>query len=162
MSERNVNRKKAPRREVVSIEREGAWGRVEYLHLLDCGHTEKRKRASQSKFLSCAWCVIAEQTDSEMKSLLTANKGLSNFQADDDLVDEFGSSLAVTERMIGQLRAEVSAKYEVPVDAVDVVISDEGGQPELSYAIIFIPATELSHLLRNLTSNPLPADTGEL
>lgn len=132
------------------------------MHLLDCGHTEKRKRASQSKFLSCAWCVIAEQTDSEMKSLLTANKIKPAIQADDDLVDEFGSSLAVTERMIGQLRAEVSSKYEVPIDAVDIVVSDEDGQSELSYAVIFIPATELANLLKNLTSNPLPVDTDGL
>lgn len=48
--------RKAPRRSVVEISREGAWGRVKYKHLLSCGHTETRPRAATSPTL--AWLGV--------------------------------------------------------------------------------------------------------
>lgn len=154
----NVNRKAAPRRAVVGIEREGSWGRVEYAHLLDCGHTERRKRATRSKFLSCAWCVIAEQTDTELKQL--TGPGKSNaMQANDDLLDLVGSQLAMTERLIAQVRAEIASEHYVPLEAVDVIVSDEDGEMQLSFATIFIPASDITPILRRIANNPLPDDT---
>lgn len=152
-----VNRKAAPRRQVVGIEREGAWGRVEYAHLLDCGHTERRKRATRSKYLSCAWCVVAEQTDAELRQLSISPKQTQD--SGDDLLDVVGSQLAMTERLVAQVRAEIASHHQVPVESVDVIVSDEDGEITLSFATIFIPATDIAPILRRLANNPLLDDT---
>ena len=149
----NINRKAAPRREVVRIDREGAWGRVEYLHLLDCGHTEKRKRATRSKFLSCAWCVVAEQTDQQMKRLIPVSDKTTPLAVDDDLLDVVGSQLAMGEKLLAQARAEVASHFNVPVESVDIVVEDDEGEMRISFALIFVPSTDLMRILRNLDGN---------
>jgi hypothetical protein len=153
-----VNRKSAPRRAVVRIEREGAWGRVEYAHLLDCGHTERRKRASRSEFLSCAWCVVAEQTDKEMKQIAVSAK--SSSQVDDDLIDQFGSQLAMTEKLVAQVRAEVASHFSVPVESVDIVIEDDDGEMRMSFALIFLPSSDLMKFFKKIDQSPSPQDDG--
>jgi len=102
--------------------------------------------------------VIAEQTDTELKQL--TGPGKSNaMQANDDLLDLVGSQLAMTERLIAQVRAEIASEHYVPLEAVDVIVSDEDGEMQLSFATIFIPASDITPILRRIANNPLPDDT---
>lgn len=135
----------------MQIDREGAWGRVEYAHLLDCGHTERRKRASRSKYLSCAWCVIAERKDEELRDLKPVDRNV--MPEDDDYLDAVGSQLATTERMLAKVRAELASRFNVPAESVDIVVSDEDGRVGLSFATIFIPATDLVRIIKNMDAN---------
>ena len=65
-----ISRKAAPRRTILEIIKSGSWGRVEYRHRLECGHTEVRKRASSAPVISCTWCVVAERTDGELRKMV--------------------------------------------------------------------------------------------
>lgn len=142
-----VNRKAAPRRSVVRIDREGAWGRVEYVHELDCGHTERRKRPAKTGLLACSWCVIAEQKAEQLRELAVVPTRKAT-EADEDLLDEMGMSLAMSERQIAKLRATLASKFDVPLEAVDVVVEDNEGVLGVSYAVVFIDASEIAMMLR--------------
>jgi hypothetical protein len=140
-----VNRKSAPRRTVVRIDREGSWGRVEYAHVLDCGHTERRKRASKTAVLACSWCVIAEKQDEQMRALAVAPR--TDAGADDDLLDALGGSLAASEKEIAKLKGDIAARLGVSVDYVDVVVEDEDGVLSISFAMVLIPAGDIPAFL---------------
>lgn len=144
--------KSAPRRTVVRIDREGAWGRVEYAHELDCGHTERRKRPSKTKVLACSWCVVAEEQDQKMRSL--AQSPVRSSGADDDLLDSLGVSLAASEKEVAKLKAELAARFQVPLDYIDVVTSDDDGYLAVSYAIVFIPAGDIPAVLARPSDSP--------
>lgn len=146
-----VNRKSAPRQHIEKIEREGAWGRVEYLHYLSCGHTEKRKRPATTEVMACSWCVIAEEKGKQLASLATR---LPDSPAHDDFRDPLGSLIAVTEKEVAKLRAEIAGKFGFPVDYVDVAVEDEEGVMSVSYAIILIPASDIHTIISNDKTNP--------
>ena len=146
-----VNRKSAPRREILRIEREGSWGRVEYAHYLDCGHVERKKRASKAPVISCAWCVVAEEEDRRLKSL--ARSVNHQDELDEDTLDVLGTSLAASESAIARLRADIASRFSVPVDYVDVVTADDDGSLSVSYAVLFIPAGDLPAVLAGPSSD---------
>lgn len=146
--------KSAPRRTVVRIDREGAWGRVEYAHELDCGHTERRKRPSKTKVLACSWCVVAEEQDQKMRSL--AQSPVRSSGADEDLLDLLGVSLAASEKEVAKLKGELAARFQVPLDYIDVVTSDDDGYLAVSYAIVFIPAGDIPAVLARPSDSPAP------
>lgn len=148
-----MNRKSAPRRTVVRIDREGAWGRVEYAHLLDCGHTERRKRPAKTAVLACAWCVVAEEQSEKMKALAVAP---AQSGADDDIFDPLGISLAASEKAVAKLRGDLAGRFEVPLEYVDVVTSDDDGTLAVSYAVVFIPAGDIPALLAERSDSPAP------
>lgn len=142
-----VNMKSAPRRTVVRIDREGAWGRVEYVHELDCGHSERRKRPAKTGLLACSWCVVAEQKAEQLRELAVVPTRTQP-SVDDDLLDELGMSLAMSERELAKLKASLAAKFDVPLDAVDVVVEDNEGVLGVSYAVVFLDAGQISAILR--------------
>ena len=146
-----INKKSAPRQKILGIEREGAWGRVEYLHLLVCGHTERRKRPAKTKIISCSWCVVAEKQTEVLQSFATK---LPQSPAEDDVFDRLSSLMAVSEREVSKLKAEIASELNVPVDYVDVVVEDDDGTLSVSYAIIFLSAQDIKNiLLHNLKEN---------
>lgn len=138
MDRQPVSRKAAPRQKVVRIERIGSWGRVEYHHFLECGHIEVRKRAAATPVLGCPNCVLAETHQKEMeKSSVSARN-------DDDILDELGSELAMSETRAAQMRAALVAHFGVPAEAVDVVLeNDEDGVLRLQYGVVVLSAQEI-------------------
>lgn len=142
-----VNRKSAPRREVVSIDKIGPWGRVEYHHLLSCGHTDIRKRISPTKVVACALCVVAEKQAKEMATIATTRQAPLGGE---DFIDYAGSRLAVTESRIAKIRGEIAAHFEVDVDAVDVATSDEEGELKLSYGLVFLSVQQIETVINKI------------
>lgn len=141
-----VNKKSAPRREVVKIDKEGPWGRIEYVHTLSCGHQERRKRATTTKVLACSWCVVAEKEHERLQGLSTSQR-----QADitDEIQDAFHSQIAVSESEIAKLRAALSHRFGIPLDSIDIAITDEDGRLSISYAVIFLSAHEIFGVLQS-------------
>lgn len=135
-----VNRKSAPRQKVASIERIGSWGRVEYHHHLACGHTAIRKRSATTPVLACDGCVLAEQHQTNLAK--QADSG-----TDDDIYDPLHTQLAITEKEAAQIKAELVARFEVPAEAVDIVLEDDDGILRLQYAVILLSADEIHQIL---------------
>lgn len=131
-----VNRRSAPRRVVVSVARSGNWGAVEWVHTLECGHTESRKRAEPvGQPVGCVKCVLAEQFRTELSDTVDTSHD------DGIVVDEIAS----IEAEVARIRASVAAAVNVPVDAVDIV----WGATSLQYAMVMLTATDVDRLLRS-------------
>lgn len=72
--------------------------------------------------------------------------------ADDDLLDRLGGSLAASEKEVAKLRGDIAARFDVPVDYVDVVVEDDDGFLSISFALILIPAGDIPALLASSDS----------
>jgi hypothetical protein len=133
--------RKAPRRDVVEISREGAWGRVKYKHLLSCGHTEIRPRAATTPKLACAWCLKAEAKNQEMKAL---GAGVQTIQ-----IDDINEKLAAEEIDISRTKAIIATRFQIPIEAIDVVATDVNGNLVIQHALLFLSASDVARLSRN-------------
>lgn len=136
MAGRKVNLKKAPRRQIVDIARVGSWGRVEYHHKLDCGHSEVRKRATTSGTMACSGCVLSEEYRDRAETAAP--------DPNEDILDDLGSLLASNEKTTQTLKAELARALSLSADAVEVVFDyNEEGVQALSGAVILLSADEV-------------------
>ena len=138
--------RRAPRRKIVEVSREGAWGKVKYKHLLECGHTEVRPRASSTPSLACAWCLRVDVKQKEINALSLSNRGpyLSNRGPYVDM----SPSMASDEITLSKTRALLSSKFGLPLDSVDIISSDVNGNLEINYAIIFLSSGDVARLMK--------------
>ena len=133
-----MSRKAAPRRAVIEIVKTGSWGRVEYRHRLECGHTEVRKRASSAPAISCMWCVVAEQKGAELQQL-AIQQPVRNVMVDvHDLLDDGFSHDSVVDEDANRMAAGLASNLGIPIDSVDVVIEDVEGRLQVQYAVVFL------------------------
>lgn len=130
--------RKAPRRDVVEISREGAWGRVKYKHLLSCGHIETRPRAASTPKLACAWCLRAESKNEELKALT------SGIQLID--TSDINQKLANEEIDISRTKAIIASRFQIPIEAIDVVVSDVNGNLVIQHALLFLSGADVTRL----------------
>lgn len=143
----DINKKTAPQRSVIDIERTGQWGAVEYRHRLECGHTEIRKRIMPTKKLACTACVLANQIDDRLAPIQSRSvKILDPMDATDIIGDDlYGFSNEVD---ISKAQALIAKRLGVPIESVDVVAEvDDEGILRISYASIFIEASIVYRLL---------------
>lgn len=132
-----TERRKAPRRKIKSIEKIGKWGQVSYNHNLVCGHVDIRKRAATSDEIACMWCLRAEEKEAELKKL-TSPPVSQSFLHDDNLAAE--------ETKIEKVRATISARIGVPMEAVDVAAEDVNGQLVIRSAVVYLSPRDISRI----------------
>ena len=71
---------------------------------------------------------------------------------DDDILDELGSELAMTETRTAQVRAALVAHFGVPLEAVDVALEhDDDGVLRLQYGVVLLSAQEIKAILATQT-----------
>jgi hypothetical protein len=133
----STEHRRAPKRDVVDISRVGSWGNVLYQHKLSCGHIESRARAATTKTLACAWCLRAEKINVEMKSLSAPEVGL--VPKEEQSVTEFDS-------YVGKLRAGISNKFSIPIDAIDINTIDVNGYLVIKNGVVFLSASDVDRL----------------
>lgn len=131
--------RRAPRRRVVNIERVGRWGKLEYLHTLDCGHTESRKRAARTEDIACAWCLRTETRDQDIRSL-------TGGQATPLIAYEDGPSLADEETRMEKVKSTLAARLGIPVDAVGLVVEDVAGALVVKNCVVYLSAADVTRL----------------
>jgi hypothetical protein len=129
----SVNRKKAPRREVLEVERVGEWGEVTYRHRLSCGHTDVRKRPAPATHVACVMCHYEVTRPAVTKAV-----SLPEYD-----FDPYSDSFATAESDAAMIRAGLAARFGVSNDAVDTVVSASG---ELSYVVVFLDAATARRL----------------
>lgn len=128
-----VNKKSAPQKNVVSIDRQGAWGKVSYLHKLECGHIEVRKRVSSTPKIACTWCVIGEEKGKELRALTIIQPPTLEEVWDfyDDSINE--------EVNVAKLRAGIASAIGCPQDTIEVVSEvDENNILQVRHVRIFL------------------------
>jgi hypothetical protein len=122
---------------VLSIERTGSWGKVEYRHRLTCGHTEVRKRPSSAPKIACALCVVAEAKAVELRALTQPRK--HELEPLPDSPDVVADDIAEAELEIQKLRGALASFLSCSPEAIDVVMEvDEEGKLEAQYVHIFL------------------------
>ncbi len=134
-----TERRRAPRRKVVQISREGAWGKVKYSHTLECGHTEVRARSAATSYLACAWCSRAEQKNKEIKAL-SAGAEIKYRDTDERYISN--------EISISKTRAALSAKFGIPLESIDVAVNDVNGIFQIQYALVFLSSSEIDRICK--------------
>lgn len=139
-----VNLKKAPQREILSIDRTGSWGKVEYRHRLTCGHTEVRKRPSSAPKVACSWCVVAEEKAEELATLAVREEFV-----DVPLEEPWYDADAEHDIDAGRLKAGLVSALGLSPEAVEVVSEvDEGGELEARYVVVFMDLSTAKRLAR--------------
>jgi hypothetical protein len=129
----STEHRRAPRKSVVEIRKVGSWGNIVYHHVLECGHIEKKPRASTSPKLACAWCLRAEEVEKSLTMLaLPSNRAV---------IDDEDSASVETSIMSAQ--ATIAARLGINTDAVDIVLHDVNGTLEIKYATVFLSASEV-------------------
>jgi|LakMenEpi03Aug12_release.lakeMendotaPanAssembly.Ray.scaffolds.fasta_scaffold137979_3 hypothetical protein len=127
--------RKAPRKKIISVTRVGEWGNVRYDHLLSCGHIESRPREADTKTntLACAWCFKSVNMGRELMKL-----GSSTV-----LYEEDSSS---SESRINSIKASIAAKFNVPLDSVDVVSTVDNAELKIQYATVFLSSIDVGRI----------------
>jgi len=146
-----VNKKSAPQRAVLSIERVGGWGKVEYYHGLECGHTEIRKRASTAPQIACTWCVVASDKGRELHALRIVQSPVI------DEVWDFYDSSVTDEVTVAKMRGDIANAVGCSQENVELVSTvDEDGVLRVMYATVFL---ELSLIQKILNKSAFIIDT---
>jgi hypothetical protein len=127
--------RKAPRRTVVSVNKVGKWGSLTYEHTLNCGHIEVRKRKSSTDKLACAGCYRASQFQREM--------GFLN-RTSPPAIDDDGDN--TIEFRINEIRASIAARFNVPLEAVDIASSISAGGLVVQYATVFLSGSDVARI----------------
>ena len=130
--------RKAPRRRIEEIERVGNWGSVKYHHLLECGHTEIRARASRAPKLGCAWCLRMEAKASEMEALA--------IQYREPL--DYDERLSHNEIQVARLQGSLAKALGVPTEAVDLVVTEKGGDLTVESSVVYLSPRDIDRMPR--------------
>jgi len=139
----DVNKKSAPQKQVIEIVRVGQWGKVEYQHVLECGHVEIRKRPSKTDKIACAWCVVASEKQRELKTLTIVPPPVTEEPWD------FYDDVAVDEIRLAQTRSALAHAIGCPQEAVEIVSSvDEEGNLTVNYVSIFLDFGQAEQIIR--------------
>lgn len=126
--------RKSPRRKVISISRVGQWGEVLYEHLLDCGHVERRPRASRAAQIACVWCLRSQAKELEITALAKPAK-----------IIQIDSS--VNEIAIAQVKAKLCHTLGVTHEQVEISVIDKQGEQKISGAVVFLSESDVHKLI---------------
>ena len=121
----------------MDITRIGSWGNVTYHHKLECGHVEKRQRATRAPTLACVSCLRAGEKDVEMKALTRPLP----------LADDYDGTVSRSEVEVALVRADIARVLGVHVEAVDVVaVLDASGMLAVQSAVVFLSGADVRRL----------------
>ncbi|MGA1697553.1 MAG: hypothetical protein ACO4AZ_01600 [Ilumatobacteraceae bacterium] len=141
-----VNRRKAPLREILDIVRRGSWGQVTYDHRLACGHTEQRSRATTTTHIKCTLCFIAEEKRQDLRQL-SAQPTREVIMDVADLIDSDNEDF-IREEEANFIRAGLAVNLDIPIESIDLVLEDGDNGLELSFAMVYLSAQDAHRLSR--------------
>lgn len=141
-----INKKKAPQKAVVEIVKAGGWGNVTYLHKLECGHTEIRKRHAGSQYIACSGCVMAQEMEATTKQLAQPVYVESAV-----IYDPVATELASLEQDIGRIRASLAKALDVTVADVELIVTEkDNGELAVSQAMVFLGPSAIDNLIKSV------------
>ena len=143
-----INKKKAPQTAVVEIVKSGGWGNVTYIHKLECGHTEVRKRHAGSKYIACSGCVMAQQMEMTTKQMASS---LPVYVEPTVIYDPIATEIASFEQDIGRIRASLAKALNVTVGDVELIVTEnDNGELTVSQAMVFLGPSSIDNLIKSV------------
>jgi len=140
-----INKKKAPQRKVVEITRTGKWGSVVYLHSLECGHVEERKRPAKTRVVACAKCVMAEDFGQQTRDLVRIGVGYEAITEMEMKPDPIEILFSSSERNVERIRARIADVLGIQPDGVNVFVEQDENML-VSGATVFLSAADIARL----------------
>ena len=140
-----INKKKAPQRKVVEITRTGKWGSVVYLHALECGHVEERKRPAKTAVIACAKCVMAEDFGQQTRDLVRIGVGYEAITEMEMKPDPIEILFSSSERNVERIRARIAGVLGIQPDGVNVFVEQDENML-VSGATVFLSAADIARL----------------
>jgi hypothetical protein len=129
--------RKAPRRLVEYIDRVGEWGKIRYLHHLECGHIESRPRASSAPKLGCVKCLRVD-TEENDDTLLKVNVQ----------VVDFAAQMAEDEVTTSRLASKLAQTLGVPNEAIGLHQEiQENGRSNVQYAVVYLSRDDIFRIV---------------
>ena len=142
-----VNRKKAPQKKVLEITRTGKWGSVVYLHSLECGHVEERKRPAKTKVVACGKCVMADDFGKRSVDLVRTGVGYESITEMNMTPDPIELVFSSSERNVTRIKNGVSAYLGVDPDDVNVFVENDENML-VTGGSVFLSAPDLVRLAK--------------
>lgn len=140
-----VNIKKAPKRKVVRIDKQGEWGNLWYVHFLECGHSDVRKRAASTPTVACSDCVRAVAKGEELKALVAVPQRSVIMDVDDMIALDEDHAVEVE---AGSLKAGLASALSIPLESIDVVVSDVDGRLVVSSVVVFLSGKDANRIAK--------------
>ena len=147
------SRKSAPQQLVIEIVKTGDWSKVVYLHKLECGHIETRKRAATTKKIACLDCVKAENLQRVLVGL--SRPAVIDPPLGDIWTSEIDEDIAQTEQEINVIRAGIANSLSISLEAIDVVLENTEDGVVLSYVMLFLDPETAVRISKNIQNRNL-------
>ena len=126
------DRHRGPRQKVIRVAKTGEYGTTIWSHWLDCGHVEKRKRKAPFPHIGCGACVAQERLlINVMRMEETTAPSVSDFAIEDKAK---------------KVAASLARSLSIPVEFVDIKLSDTGFGLRMTGASIWVPKEILETL----------------
>lgn len=118
---------------VMSVGRIGPWGSVYYHHLLECGHTESRRRCAKvGDRIACIRCQEIVERRSVLADLVVKTQ-----ESDSD------EAVAAGMTQESRIKANIASMLGIPADTIDVALHPT------RQIIIFLSPQEVTRLSEN-------------
>lgn len=128
-----TKRATAPKMAVMSVGRIGPWGSVYYHHLLECGHTESRRRCAKvGDRIACIRCQEIVERRSVLADLVVKTQ-----ESDSD------EAVAAGMTQESRIKANIASMLGIPADTIDVALHPT------RQIIIFLSPQEVTRLSEN-------------
>lgn len=131
----------------MEITRTGKWGSVTYLHSLECGHLEERKRPSKTEVIACTKCVMADDFGKQTKGLVRTGVGYEAITELDMTPEPIEVVFSSSERNVERLRASVAEYLGLQVDDVTVFVEEDENML-VTGATVFLSAEDLLRIAK--------------
>ena len=148
-----VNRKKAPQRSVKEIVRTGKWGSVSYLHALECGHVEERKRPAKTEVVACGKCLMADDFTRRTVDLVRTGVGYESITEMEMTPDPIEVLFSSSELNVNRMKNAVADRLGISPDDVTVFVEQDENML-ITGASVFLSASDLTRISSMPTEKP--------
>lgn len=122
-------RHKAPRRKVEALSHTTGYGSTWWMHRLECGHVEQRKRRSPASTVGCSACLNELRKQTQVFIELRGLPDEAAVQEDDVAVELQAQKIA----------AEVASRLAIPSEMVGVQIGSTPSGLKIEGVQVWIP-----------------------
>lgn len=129
----------------MEITRTGKWGSVVYLHALDCGHLEERKRPAKTEEIACAKCVMADDFGQQTRDLVRIGVGYESITEMEMTPDPIEILFSSSERNVERIRSRIARILGIQPDDVTVYVEQDENML-VSGATVFLSASDIARL----------------
>lgn len=129
----------------MDITRVGKWGSVAYLHSLECGHVEEKKRPAKTEMIACAKCVMADDFGQQTRDLVRIGVGYESITEMEMTPDPIEILFSSSQKNVERIQRKIADAFGLREDDVTVFVEQDENML-VSGATVFLSATDIARL----------------